>query len=116
MLTIASNVILRGRWSLIGPDRPAGGTILMIHNEEHERVCSLKGGCGVSLTFWHLEQVKKSKASASESPLVIRGQASVVTIENINLINPYRGIDLSKASTCCTARYLWEPSTLWAFG
>ena len=25
MLTIASNVILRGRWSLIGPDRPAGG-------------------------------------------------------------------------------------------
>ena len=27
MLTIASNVILRGRWNLIGPDRPAGGTI-----------------------------------------------------------------------------------------
>ena len=24
MLTIASNVILRGRWSLIGPDRPGG--------------------------------------------------------------------------------------------
>ena len=31
MLTIASNVVLRGRWSLIGPDRPAEGTILMIH-------------------------------------------------------------------------------------
>ena len=103
MLTIASNVILRGRWSLIGPDRPAGGTILMIHNEEHEQSVLIKGsGCGVrDLTFWHPEQVKKSKASASESPLVIRGQASVVTIENINLINPYRGIDLSQASTCC---------------
>ena len=103
MLTIASNVILRGRWSLIGPDRPAGGTILMIHNEEHEQSVLIKGsGCGVrDLTFWHPKQVKKSKASASESPLVIRGQASVVTIENINLINPYRGIDLSQASTCC---------------
>ena len=103
MLTIASNVILRGRWSRIGPDRPAEGTILMIHNEEHEQSVLIKGsGCGVrDLTFWHPEQVKKSKASASESPLVIRGQASVVTIENINLINPYRGIDLSQASTCC---------------
>ena len=75
----------------------------MIHNEEHEQSVLIKGsGCGVrDLTFWHPEQVKKSKASASESPLVIRGQASVVTIENINLINPYRGIDLSQASTCC---------------
>jgi hypothetical protein len=32
---------------------------------------------------------------------VIRGQAAVVTIENISLINAYRGIDLSAASTCC---------------
>ena len=71
----------------------------MIHNEEHEQSVLIRGGCGVrDLTFWHPEQVKKSKASASESPLVIRGQASVVTIENINLINPYRGIDLSQAS------------------
>ena len=32
MLTIASIVFLRGRWSQIGPDRPAEGTILMIYN------------------------------------------------------------------------------------
>ena len=104
MLTIASNVILRGRWSLIGPDRPADGTILMIHNREHEQSVLLTGsGCGVrDLTFWHPEQqVTESVESASKSPLVIRGQAGVVTIENITLINPYRGIDLSQASTCC---------------
>jgi len=103
LLTIASNVFLRGRWSLIGPDRPARGTILMIHNQEHEQSVLLTGsGCGVrDLTFWHPEQVKESAESAAGSPLVIRGQAAVVTIENINLINPYRGIDLSKASTCC---------------
>tara|TARA_Y100000588_G_scaffold235187_1_gene248757 strand:+ start:264 stop:3188 length:2925 start_codon:yes stop_codon:yes gene_type:complete len=104
MLTIASNVILRGRWSLISPDRPAGGTILMIHNKEHEQSVLIKGsGCGVrDLTFWHPEQkLTESVAAASKSPLVIRGQAGVVTIENINLINPYRGIDLSQASTCC---------------
>ena len=47
MLTIASNVFLRGRWSPIGPDRPAEGTILMIHNQEHEQSVLLKGsGCG----------------------------------------------------------------------
>jgi len=40
MLTIASNVVLRGHWSLIGPDRPAEGTILMIHNQEHEQSVS----------------------------------------------------------------------------
>ena len=106
MLTIASNVFLRGRWSQISPDRPAQGTILMIHNQEHEQSVLIKGsGCGVrDLTFWHPEQqVSDSTGSNSlaESPLVIRGQASVVTIENINLINPGRGIDLSQASTCC---------------
>jgi hypothetical protein len=58
MLTIASNVILRGRWSLISPDRPAAGTILMIHNKKHEQSLLLTGsGCGVrDLTFWHPEQ------------------------------------------------------------
>ncbi len=106
MLTIASNVILRGRWSQIGPDRPAQGTILMIYNQEHEQSVLIKGsGCGVrDLTFWHPDQqISDSTGSNSlaESPLVIRGQASVVTIENINLINPGRGIDLSQASTCC---------------
>ena len=102
MLTIASNVVLRGRWNLIGPDRPAEGTILMIHNQEHEQSVLLTGsGCGVrDLTFWHPDQ-QVAKSTASESPLVIRGQAGVVTIENITLINPYRGIDLSQASTCC---------------
>ena len=104
MLTIESNVVLRGRWSLIGPDRPAEGTILMIHNQEHEQSVLLTGsGCGVrDLTFWHPEQqVMESAKSASKSPLVIRGQAGTVTIENITLINPYRGIDLSQASACC---------------
>ena len=104
MLTIESNVVLRGRWSLIGPDRPAEGTILMIHNREHEQSVLLTGsGCGVrDLTFWHPEQqVMESAKSASKSPLVIRGQAGTVTIENITLINPYRGIDLSQASVCC---------------
>ena len=104
MLTIESNVVLRGRWSLIGPDRPAEGTILMIHNQEHEQSVLLTGsGCGVrDLTFWHPEQqVMESAKSASKSPLVIRGQAGTVTIENITLINPYRGIDLSQASVCC---------------
>ena len=104
MLTIESNVVLRGRWSLIGPDRPAEGTILMIHNQEHEQSVLLTGsGCGVrDLTFWHPEQqVTESAESASKSPLVIRGQAGTVTIENITLINPYRGIDLSQASACC---------------
>ena len=104
MLTIESNVVLRGRWSLIGPDRPAEGTILMIHNQEHEQSVLLTGsGCGVrDLTFWHPEQqVTESAESASKSPLVIRGQAGTVTIENITLINPYRGIDLSQASVCC---------------
>ena len=43
MLTIASNVVLRGRWSRIGPDRPAEGTILMIHNQEHEQSLLLTG-------------------------------------------------------------------------
>ena len=53
MLTIASNVFLRGRWSPIGPDRPAEGTILMIHNQEHEQSVLLTGsGCGVrDLTY-----------------------------------------------------------------
>ena len=104
MLTIASNVILRGRWRRIGPDRPAGGTILMIHNQEHEQSVLLKGsGCGVrDLTFWHPDQqITESTVSLSDAPLVIRGQASVVTIENITLVNPGRGIDLSQASTCC---------------
>ncbi|MCP4190796.1 MAG: hypothetical protein GY768_09215, partial [Planctomycetaceae bacterium] len=104
MLTIASNVFLRGRWSPIGPDRPAAGTILMIHNQEHEQSVLLKGsGCGVrDLTFWHPDQpIAESTASLSESPLVILGQAGVVTIENITLVNPGRGIDLSQASTCC---------------
>ena len=106
MLTIASNVFLRGRWSQIGPDRPAGGTILMVYNQEHEQSVLIKGsGCGVrDLTFWHPDQqITESTDSNSlaESPLVIRGQASVVTIENITLINPGRGIDLSQASTCC---------------
>ena len=104
MLTIASNVFLRGRWSPIGPDRPAEGTILMIHNQEHEQSVLLTGsGCGVrDLTFWHPDQpIVESTASLSESPLVIRGQAGVVTIENITLVNPGRGIDLSQASTCC---------------
>ena len=106
MLTIDSNVILRGRWNRIGPDRPAEGTILMIHNQEHESVL-LKGGsgCGVrDLTFWHPDQqVTESTDSKSvaESPLVIRGQAGFVTIENITLINPGRGIDLSRSSACC---------------
>jgi len=104
MLTIASNVFLRGRWSPIGPDRPAEGTILMIHNLEHEQSVLLTGsGCGVrDLTFWHPDQpIAESTASLSQSPLVIRGQAGVVTIENITLVNPGRGIDLSQASTCC---------------
>ena len=104
MLTIASNVFLRGRWSPIGPDHPAEGTILMIHNQEHEQSVLLTGsGCGVrDLTFWHPDQpIAESTASLSESPLVIRGQAGVVTIENISLVNPGRGIDLSQASTCC---------------
>lgn len=104
MLTIASNVFLRGRWSPIGSDRPAEGTILMIHNQEHEQSVLLTGsGCGVrDLTFWHPDQpIAESTASLSESPLVIRGQAGVVTIENITLVNPGRGIDLSQASTCC---------------
>ena len=106
MLTIPSNVFLRGRWSPIGPDRPAQGTILMIHNQEHEQSVLISGsGCGVrDLTFWHPEQQVPDSTgshSSAESPLVIRGQASVVTIENINLINPGRGIDLSQASTCC---------------
>ena len=106
MLTIPSNVFLRGRWSPIGPDRPAQGTILMIHNQEHEQSVLISGsGCGVrDLTFWHPEQQVPDATgshSLAESPLVIRGQASVVTIENINLINPGRGIDLSQASTCC---------------
>ena len=102
MLTIASNVVLRGRWSLIGPDRPAAGTILMVFNQKHEQSVLLTGsGCGVrDLTFWHPDQqVTQSTASLSESPLVIRGQAGVVTIENITLVNPGRGIDLSQAST-----------------
>ena len=109
MLTIESNVVLRGRWSLIGPDRPAEGTILMIHNQEHEQSVLLTGsGCGVrDLTFWHPEQqVTESAESASKSPLVIRGQAGTVTIENITLINPYRGIDLSQASVCCCAVFM----------
>ena len=106
LLTIPSNVFLRGRWSPIGPERPAQGTILMIHNQEHEQSVLIKGsGCGVrDLTFWHPEQQitdSTDSNSLAESPLVIRGQASVVTIENINLINPGRGIDLSQASTCC---------------
>jgi len=106
MLTIASNVILRGRWSLIGPDSPAGGTILMIHNQEHEQTVLIKGsGCGVrDLMFWYPDQqitATTDPKSVAESPLVIRGQASVVTIENITLVNPGRGIDLSQASTCC---------------
>ena len=104
MLTIASNVFLRGRWSPIGPDHPAEGTILMIHNQENEQSVLLTGsGCGVrDLTFWHPDQpIAESTASLSESPLVIRGRAGVVTIENITLVNPGRGIDLSQASTCC---------------
>ena len=104
MLTIASNVFLRGRWSPISPDRPAEGTILMIHNQEHEQSVLLTGsGCGVrDLSFWHPDQqIAESTTSAAESPLVIRGQAGVVTIENITLVNPGRGIDLSQASTCC---------------
>ena len=105
MLTIASNVFLRGRWSPIGPNRPAAGTILMIHNQEHEQsvACSKAVVAGVrDLTFWHPDQpIAESTASLSESPLVIRGQAGVVTIENITLVNPGRGIDLSQASTCC---------------
>ena len=70
-LTIASNVFLRGRWSPIGPDRPAEGTILMIHNQEHEQSVLLTGsGCGVrDLTFWHPDQpIAESTASLSESP------------------------------------------------
>ena len=106
MLTIPSNVFLRGRWSPIGPDRPAQGTILMIYNQEHEQSVLISGsGCGVrDLTFWHPDQQVPDStggSSLAESPLVIRGQASVVTIENITLINPGRGIDLSQASTCC---------------
>ena len=106
MLTIPSNVFLRGRWSPIGPDQPAQGTILMIHNQEHEQSVLISGsGCGVrDLTFWHPDQQVPDStggSSLAESPLVIRGQASVVTIENITLINPGRGIDLSQASTCC---------------
>ena len=65
----------------------------MIHNQEHEQSVLLTGsGCGVrDLTFWHPEQqVMESAKSASKSPLVIRGQAGTVTIENITLINPYR--------------------------
>jgi len=102
MLTISSNVFLRGRWNQITSERPAEGTILMIYNQEHKQSLLLTGsGCGVrDLTFWHPEQ-KITNSNAEESPLVIRGRAGVVTIENITLVNPYRGIDLSEASTCC---------------
>ena len=73
MLTIASNVFLRGRWSPIGPDRPAEGTILMIHNQEHEQSVLITGsGCGVrDLTFWHPDQ-SIAESTAANSPTSIR--------------------------------------------
>ena len=70
MLTISSNVFLRGRWSPIGPDHPAEGTILMIHNQEHEQSVLLTGsGCGArDLTFWkeHRFSVRDANFDSSE--------------------------------------------------
>ena len=42
-----------------------------------------------------------TKDTASEHPFIITSEASPVTLENINLINPYNGIDLSRSGTCC---------------
>ena len=102
MLKIGSNVFLRGRWCQITANQPAAGTILMLYGSGQKQSILIEGsGCGVrDLIFWHPEQ-SVTQSNAEEYPLVIRGNASVVTIENITFINAYRGIDLSQASASC---------------
>ena len=99
-LEIDSNVILRGRWREITATQPAAGTILALYNTGSAAAFTLGGdGCGVrDLTFWHPGQ---NASTPTYYPFVIRGNGGQTTIENINLVNAYNGIDMSKASMCC---------------
>ena len=101
-LIIPSNVFLRGRWRRITQTQKFAGTLLIVINQSDQSTINLAGsGCGIrDLTFWRPSR-KVAHAEASTSPFVITGRGGTVTIENVNLINLYNGIDLSAASACC---------------
>jgi len=101
-LTIPSNVFLRGRWRRITPTQKFAGTLLIVISKSDQPTIDLAGsGCGIrDLAFWRPSR-NVAHAEASTSPFVITGHGGTVTIENVNLINPYNGIDLSAASACC---------------
>ncbi|MFC1652219.1 glycosyl hydrolase family 28-related protein [Planctomycetota bacterium] len=101
-LTIAENVTLRGRWQEISSERGASGTLLSLYNTGTDPIFNLSGnGCGVrDLTIWHPEQTPHATHPVIY-PFVIAGKGGRTTIENITLVNAYRGIDMPKASMCC---------------
>ena len=101
-LNFYPNVFLRGRWREITAENELAGSLIMVHSKTDQPTIKLKGaGCGLrDLSFWRPDQ-KVTKDTASEHPFIITSEASPVTLENINLINPYNGIDLSRSGTCC---------------
>ncbi|VGO23533.1 glycosyl hydrolase family 28-related protein [Pontiella sulfatireligans] len=111
-LTMGANVTLRGRWREITATQPASGTILKLYQTGTNAVLTLaESSSGLrDLTFWHPDQ--DPAAINTNYPFVIQGEANVMTLENITLINAVKGIDSSKASFCCFRGIYGSPLNL----
>jgi hypothetical protein len=101
-LLVPGNVTLRGRWSPLSETNPASGTILKIYNgrnnEDGKAFITIEGSGGVrDITFWHPEQTPEN---ITPYPFVIQPDGGPITIENITLVNAYKGVNMSSASMC----------------
>lgn len=100
-LNVPENVTLRGRWRPLNETNSAIGTILKIYNgrgTEENPFITIQGSGGVrDLTFWHPEQ---DPGNIVPYPFVIQSNGGPITIENITLLNAYKGVNMSSASMC----------------
>ena len=101
-LYVPGNVTLRGRWRALSENDSAEGTVLKIYNgkgnEDGAAFITIDNSGGVrDLTFWHPEQDPENIVAY---PFVIEPDGGPITIENITLVNAYKGVNMSSASMC----------------
>jgi len=101
-LTIPTHVTLRGHWRPLTASQPAAGTILKIYAGRNQENATAFITAGISsgvrdLTFWYPEQ---DPDNIVPYPPAIGSSSDIVTLENITLINAYRGIHMSSSSMC----------------
>ena len=110
-LTVGAKVTLRGRWKAPSASQPVTGTILKVYanrnNATNTPFISLSAAAGLrDLAIWHPEQ---TPTNIVPYPYAVATAGTVVTLENITMVNAYQGFDLRNAAYLCTRNLFGSP-------